>query len=939
MNNFLYFIAKQIYDENSNNLNNICIVFPNNRAALFFNKYLIQIADKTVWTPKYTTINNFISDLSDYTLGDDISLIFELYKVYKKNLSSVESFDSFYYLGKMILNDFNDIDKNYLSAKDIYKNLKDIKEIENYFDYLTEDQKQVINKFWINFYKNKDSDQKSNFASIWGKLYNIYDDFNKVVKNKGEVYEGVIYKQLYDKIVSNSNLEINYEKIIFVGLNALNVTEQKLLDYLQKKNKAQFYWDADKYYFENEIFEAGNFIRENSKKFTPKLPLTDSIFNNFSKDKNIDVYSVSSNTGQSKIIGNILTKLANDKFDEENTAIVLADEELLIPVLNSIPNFIKNINITMGYPIKNTQSIGLVTNILKLWKESKLEDNERVFYYKNILSVLNHNLLKSNSTEINNFNDYIIDNNLIYIKSSNINFKSEALKFVFNNDLNNTELISNLILFIKNLLETIYQNNETTNKIEKEILFNIYFTLNRLNEVIEKEKFKFDKIQTYISLINSVLNGLSIPFEGEPLRGIQVMGILETRVLDFENVIILSSNEGVLPKISVASSFIPYNLRKGFGLPTIENQDSIFSYYFYRLIQRAKNISLVYNSEQSYTNTGEVSRFVKQLEYESGKQINYYNVENNISYDKKNKISVAKNQVVINILNEYFTNNQKYLSPSAINTYLDCELKFYFNYVSKLKEPKEFIEEIDSATFGTLFHKSMELIYNPFLNKIVSKDDITEIIKSKAFIINIKTAFENEKIKIQKQAVITFEVIKENVLQTLQKDLVYAPFKILNLEKDFKKIIDLNFNNSTKQIVIKGNIDRVDEQNGLIRIIDYKTGKAEQKTPDILSLFDSEIEKRPKAIFQTMIYAMAYKSEKKSTNIIPSVYQIKELYKEDFDYRLFIDKDVLLFDNYEKEFIEVLKNTINKIFDPKNAFKQTSITSNCKYCNYKNFCY
>lgn len=939
MNNFLYFIAKQIYDENSNNLNNICIVFPNNRAALFFNKYLIQIADKTVWTPKYTTINNFISDLSDYTLGDDISLIFELYKVYKKNLSSVESFDSFYYWGKMILNDFNDIDKNYLSAKDIYKNLKDIKEIENYFDYLTEDQKQVINKFWINFYKNKDSDQKSNFASIWGKLYNIYDDFNKVVKNKGEVYEGVIYKQLYDKIVSNSNLEINYEKIIFVGLNALNVTEQKLLDYLQKKNKAQFYWDADKYYFENEIFEAGNFIRENSKKFTPKLPLTDSIFNNFSKDKNIDVYSVSSNTGQSKIIGNILTKLANDKFDEENTAIVLADEELLIPVLNSIPNFIKNINITMGYPIKNTQSIGLVTNILKLWKESKLEDNERVYYYKNILSVLNHNLLRSNSTEINNFNDYIIDNNLIYIKSSNINFKSEALKFVFNNDLNNTELISNLILFIKNLLETIYQNNETTNKIEKEILFNIYFTLNRLNEVIEKEKFKFDKIQTYISLINSVLNGLSIPFEGEPLRGIQVMGILETRVLDFENVIILSSNEGVLPKISVASSFIPYNLRKGFGLPTIENQDSIFSYYFYRLIQRAKNISLVYNSEQSYTNTGEVSRFVKQLEYESGKQINYYNVENNISYDKKNKISVAKNQVVINILNEYFTNNQKYLSPSAINTYLDCELKFYFNYVSKLKEPKEFIEEIDSATFGTLFHKSMELIYNPFLNKIVSKDDITEIIKSKSFIINIKTAFENEKIKIQKQAVITFEVIKENVLQTLQKDLVYAPFKILNLEKDFKKIIDLNFNNSTKQIVIKGNIDRVDEQNGLIRIIDYKTGKAEQKTPDILSLFDSEIEKRPKAIFQTMIYAMAYKSEKKSTNIIPSVYQIKELYKEDFDYRLFIDKDVLLFDNYEKEFIEVLKNTINKIFDPKNAFKQTSITSNCKYCNYKNFCY
>ncbi len=943
MDNFLTIIAKRIYKNHKSYLNDICIVFPNNRAALFFNKHLIQITDQIIWKPKYTTINNFIFETSNYTLADDLSLVFDLYKVYKKIMNSHESFDSFYFWGKMILNDFNDIDKNSLNAKDIYTNLRDIHEIENIFDFLNENQKQAITKFWQNFENNKDSEQKKQFKSIWDNLYNIYVEFNKVIKQKKAVYEGVIYKEIYDKIKNYENLNLKYKKVIFVGLNALNNTEFKLLEYFNKQKKAEFYWDIDKYYINNKLFEAGYFIRENAKILTPEIPFSNDIFDNFKKTKNIDVYSVPSNTGQTKILTNILQKLIDkNNFIEEQTAIILADEELLVPVLNSIPHFINNVNVTMGYPLKNTQSLGLINNLLKLWKETKNENSENVFYYKNILSVLHHNLLHNiNTPQINELKKYLLDNNKIYLKSSEINLSAKLFKLIFDNKISGNKIISKLITVIQTLLELNNndQNLQYENKIEKEILYNIYLNLNRLNDIIETEKLEFKNFKTYISLINTVLSSISAPFTGEPLKGLQIMGILETRALDFKNIIILSLNEGILPKVSAASSFIPYNLRKGYGLPTIENQDAIFSYYFYRLIQRAENISLVYNNEQTYTNTGEASRFIKQLQYESNKKIIFFNAQNNIAIDASNKIEIPKTDNVKNILNEYFTITGKYLSPSAINTYLDCSLKFYFRYVAKIKEPDEIVENIDSALFGTIFHKSMELIYNPFLNKLVNKSDIKKIISQKTYINSINKAFADENIKIEKQALITHEIIKENVLQILQKDIEYTPFTILHLEKDFKKQIEINFDNKNQKITVKGNIDRIDKIQDKTRIIDYKTGKAKQKTKQISDLFDTIIDERPKAIMQTMIYAMAYKAETSNNNIYPCVYQIKQLFDKNFSYQLFLDKQILRYNDYQNEFENELKSTINRIFDPTQNFKQTDNKKHCEYCEYKKICY
>ena len=941
MNIFLKIIANQIYKKHKNIFDEICIVFPNNRASLFFNKYLTEIASTEIWKPKYTTINNFIYEITDFNLADDLSLVFNLYKIYKKIMKSNESFDSFYFWGKMILNDFNDIDKNNLNAKDIYANLRDIKEIENIFDILNDNQKSAIKHFWHNFEQNKDSEQKKQFKSIWENLYKIYTEFNNIIKQKNEVYEGVIYKDVYNKIL-NYNINTNYKKIIFIGLNALNNTEFKLLEYLQKQKITEFYWDIDKYYIDNKLFEAGNFIRKNAKILKPEIAFNNKIFDNFDKQKNINIYSVSSNTGQTKILSDIITKLSKqNNFNEEQTAVILANEELLIPVINSIPEFIKNINVTMGYPIKNTQSFGLINNIIKLWKETKYNNNESNFYYKNVLSVIHHNLLQ-NITDFNTdkFEEQLISQKKIYITPKDINTKSELLKNIFQDQINLSKTIENLIAIISEIINLTDNNqNETTSKIETEVLFSIYLNLNRLNDIIKTEKIKFKNFKTYENLIQNILSSISVPFEGEPLKGLQIMGILETRAIDFKNIIILSLNEGTLPKVSVASSFIPYNLRRGFNLPTIENQDSIFSYYFYRLIQRAKNISLVYNAEQTYTNTGEASRFIKQLQYESGKKINFINVENNIALNAKNKITIKKNQAIINILDKYFTNPKKYISPSAINTYIDCSLKFYFRYIAKIKEPDEITENIDSALFGTIFHKAMELTYKPFLNKIVNQNDIEKIINKETYIKHINQAFNDEKIKLEKQVIITYEIIKENILQALKKDKTYTPFKILYLEKDFKTQLNINFNNTTKKITVKGNIDRVDKINNKTRIIDYKTGKAEQKINEISNMFNPLIDKRPKAIMQTMIYAMAYKSETNNNNLYPCIYQIKELHSNKFYYELFFNKKILQYDDIEDNFKTELTKTINKIFDTKQNFSQTDNQNHCKYCEYKKICY
>ena len=951
MKEFLKSVAEDIYLKHSNNLDNICVIFPNQRAGVYFSKFLIETAKSPIFKPKTLTISDIFSNSSYLSLADDIYLIYQLYKIYKSVLSSNDSFDAFYFWGEMLLNDFRDIDKELVNTEDLFKNLKSIKEIENIFDYLSSEQKEVIKQFWSKFNDNKDSNQKKVFVSVWDSLNLIYNKFTSELKSKNIAYEGMLYRELANKIDNNIALDIDCKKIIFVGLNALNKVEQKLLFELKKTYNAEFYWDYDNYYINKSFFEASIFINQNIKKFGSVFDKSEKgIYNNFEADKAINVFSVTSNIGQTKLINNILEKIkseAKNDFDENEIAIILADEQLLIPTLNSLPQYINNVNITMGYPLKFTPILSLIDNIILLWKNSRSKSSEdKTFYYKDVLRITSHQIISIfETTETKAKIGELIAKNTINIPHNYFNELSTILKTIFtgiSQSNSYSEYITNIISEIIKQVDVYNNENNDALKIEKEYLFNLYTKINILSDIIEKEKIVFEKTETYFYVLKSILQNIAVPFTGEPLLGLQVMGILETRVLDFKNLIFISVNEGILPKVSVSSSFIPYNLRKGFGLPTIENQDAIYAYYFYRLIQRAENINIIYNAEQNENSTGEISRYIKQLEYESKHNIIFNDVNFNISSQDSGNISIEKNRDIITTLKNYYEEKTRTLSPSALNTYIDCSLKFYYKYIANIKEPKEIIENVDAAIFGTILHKSLELVYKLFEKENISKEIINKIIKSKTYIEDIRTAFSLSNINIEKQNILSFEIIKKNVLQVLEKDKEYTPFIILGLEKTYEKEINFKLEDTNKSVLLKGNIDRLDQIEDSIRVIDYKTGKAEMAIEDIPDIFDSEKEKRANAVLQTMFYSYVF-DNKNNNELIPSVYQIKKIYSKDFNYKLSIKdgkKKLAIndFSLYKKEFELLLANKISDIFNPKINFEQTKNDKHCEYCEFSDLC-
>jgi len=519
-----------------------------------------------------------------------------------------------------MLNDFDDIDKYLVNPEDLFKNLKSLKSIQDQFTYLSDEQIEAIKQFWQSFDPEKHSSHQDDFISIWNVLLNIYQSFNKRLNELGIAYEGMIYRDVTNKLKGNDIIGLTHQKYVFAGFNALNNCEKKLFNYLQNNKMADFYWDYDESYINNPYHEAGFFLRENISEF--KAPVSFSsqnVFNSLLQEKNIEIISVPSDIGQTKVITKILQESTVNHIDSPNkTAIVLADEDLLVPILHSVPDSIDNVNITMGYPVNNTPIYSLLEHLIDLQKNAKATKTETRFYYKNVLAVLSHQYVNSQfQEEANQLIQFIKTNNKIVISNielaSCVFFQSLFIKVDSYQDL--SEYLLNILHHIYNSLKKTGNEDTIHNpSLEKEYIYHIYLSINRLKEVLEEQNIPI-KMETYIRLVRKIIRNLRVPFTGEPLSGLQIMGILETRLLDFENLFICSMSEGVLPKTEASLSFVPYSLRKGFGLPTIEHQDAIYAYYFYRLIQRAKNVTLMYNSSSDGMKTGEMSRFLYQLKF------------------------------------------------------------------------------------------------------------------------------------------------------------------------------------------------------------------------------------------------------------------------------------------------------------------------------------
>ena len=942
MNNFLHNVCQDIYTKHKNIFKETIIVFPNKRAGVFFKKHLEDVVKETIWLPKVTTLNEFIEELSGMQKDDNMSLIFKLYHIYKGHTKTEESFDDFYYWGEMLLNDFDDIDKYLVDAKDLFKNLKSLKEIDSQFDYLTEEQIKAIKKFWSAFAIENISQNQTDFIVLWEKLYAIYSDFKKQLNKEGVCYEGMGYR-LIDEKIRSKKLDIKSKKIIIVGFNALNRCEEKLFTHLKNINIAEFYWDYDSYYVNNENNEAGIYMRKNLKSFPNNFKMDN--YNVFKqKEKTVEIYSVPSDIGQTKILSTHLENINKD--DLEQNAIILGDENLLIPTIHSIPKTINAVNVTMGYPAQNSTVAGFIRNIVDLQTSVKSTKESTLFYFKPLIAILNHQFI--NTGNANNDIKKIKDKNKVYITKSYLSVDDKTLNIF---DCPQTGIESGNYL-LKVLQDTFHKlekidTDENLIKIEKEYLFHLYTSIKRTNSILEEYKIELAP-KTYYHIISKIIKGLSIPFEGEPLAGLQVMGLMETRLLDFDNLYVLSSNEGKLPKTSSSQSYIPYNLRKGFGLPTIEHQDSIYAYYFYRLIQRAKNIKFYYSTRADGIRTGEMSRFLYQLKYESGLKIKEHNVINEISVENKKDISYPKDSITIDKLTEIACNKDKPLSPTAINEYLACKLRFYFKYISRLKEEDDVTEDIDPRIFGMIFHDTMELIYKPLIGKSLDKTTIENIIKDKKTIQkHLSYSFEDNYLKehgstsIEGKDRVIYDILFKYIIEVLNKDKSYAPLKIIATEGEYRTTINID----GKQVYIKGYIDRIDETEDSVRILDYKTGKANCDFKSVEELFGEDSKKHNKAALQTLLYCMMYEPNVSNGKMItPGIYALKDIFGKNYEYRLTCkpEKKKVAIKDYKEYKFEIengLKDLLIEMFDTKKAFTQTDDVKTCDYCAFRELCH
>lgn len=962
MKPFLYQVATLFYQQYGAEIHRLAFVFPNRRAGLFFQKYLSEISEIPLFSPSILTINDLFMQLSGKHPADKIQMLFRLYELYKQRSGSSESFDEFIYWGEMLLNDFDDIDKYMVDARMLFRNVSDLKSLDDDFNYLSPEQVQAIRSFWSSFYPKGDSPNQQHFLELWEILYDLYASLRTSLAKDGCGYDGMIFREVVEQLEKEPMSDFPFDQVVFVGLNALSVSEERLLLALQKKGVADFYWDYVGPWVTDPENKASFFLERNLRLFPSRmqLPATEPV------QAEIRVMGVPSAIGQAKQVYPILQALADEQqlTDESalRTAIVLPDEHLLVPVLNAIPEAIQHINVTMGYPLAGTPVAALMEYILTLQKNIRYIDRVPVFYFRDVLPILNHQyVMAAAPEEVSQLVKDMTAGNRIYVHAADLN-RHELLSILFT-PVQNTEELSDYLIHVLEALnaclrnkrpnpddeEMISNSTQTTVDIEQEFIFHYFATVNRMKEVMREAKIEM-RLDTYFRLLKRMTDLITIPFEGEPLSGLQVMGVLETRALDFDRLIILSMNEGIFPLKKAANSFIPYNLRRGFGLPTYEHQDSVWAYHFYRLIRRAKQVTLLYDTRTTGLQTGEVSRFVHQLRY----HYQYPLIDELVVYDVASSavppISVQKTAEVEKLLSDFLSGGPRALSASAINTYLDCPLKFYFSVLEQIQEEDEITETVERDVFGSILHKVMEDLYAPFKGKLVTADLLKLLRKDQPLLTGtIARAFAELFFKspvvrsLEGENFLTGEMIRKYAEKILEQDARFTPFHYIESEKKVRATITLS---DKRAVQLKGFIDRVDSLDRVLRIVDYKTGSGKLEFESVEGLFDKEAKDRPKAVMQVFLYAWMYQQLPEYTGmpIQPAIYYLRTLFQRSFDPvveqkkgRGKADK-VNSFQEFVADFEDKLRQCLDEIFNLDIPFTQTETGKACAYCSFRGLC-
>ena len=957
MESFLKLVAADLYKHTEGNLAHTAVVFPNKRAGLFFNEYLAQESDSPIWSPAYVSISELFRSLSPWEVGDPVKLVCELYKIFRRETQSTETLDDFYFWGEMLISDFDDADKNRVDTDKLFSNLQDLRNIMDDYTFIDDEQEEAIRQFFQNFSIERRTALKERFISLWNVLGNIYKGFRESLASQNIAYEGMMYRHVIEHLDVD---KLPYEKYVFVGFNVLNKVEHTLFTQLKDAGKAVFYWDYDEFYMKENrqavTHEAGEFIRRNLRDFPS--PLSGELFKNLSKPKEVHYIASSTENAQARYLPQWIRN--NLTTPEKETAVVLCNEALLQPVLHSLPAEVKHVNITMGFPLSQTPVYSFLIALLELHTHGFNFKSGR-YTFQSVVTLLKHPYTRQLTGQAELLEKELTRNNRFYPLPGELG-KDEFLTRLF------TPLSGNLNLCIR-LSETLQQvasiyqantsgteNTDAFNQLYRESLFKAYTTINRFRTLIEEDELTVQS-ETFRRLLVKVLSATNIPFHGEPAIGMQVMGVLETRNLDFRHLVLLSVNEGQLPKSGGDSSFIPYNLRKAFGMTTIEHKIAVYAYYFYRLLQRAERITLMYNTSSDGLNRGEWSRFMLQFLIEWPHPITRQFLEAGQSPQGTSPITVEKTPDVMRRMQSLFdvrANPKAKFSPSALNYYLDCPLKFYYRYVAGLSAPDEVSAEIDSATFGSIFHYAAEHIYKDLTThgKVINKEALETLLRNEVKLQDyVDTAFkklffnvpQNEKPEYNGVQLINSAVIARYLKQLLQNDLRYAPFTFIASEMEVDEPIDIQTPKGVIKSRIGGIIDRMDSKDGTLRIVDYKTGGDADTPPHVESLFIPD-KKRSNYVFQTFLYAAIMCRKQPTMKIAPALLYIHRAATETYSPVIQMGESrkpkeaVEDFSKYEKEYRERLQRLLEEIFNPEKSFTQTEIIEKCTYCDFKALC-
>ena len=893
MSAFLHNVAQQLFTTFGTDLSKVTVVFPNKRASLFLNEHLARLSDQPIWSPSYTTISDLFRSLSPREVADPIKLICDLYKSFIACTGIEETLDHFYGWGEILLADFDDVDKHMAPAEKVFANLRNIHEFDD-DSYLTEQQREMIRKFFSNFNEDHNTELKQRFLSLWSHIYDIYLDFNARLASQGIAYEGALYREVIESMIADKTFLSKTSwlvvppraecfskerscpilgEYVFVGFNLLHPVEQALIDHLGPRAMV---------------------IQDNDEE-TPK---------------NISIISAPTNNIQARYVSTWLQE--NNRIEAgSKTAIVLADESLLQSVIHCLPPEVSKVNITTGYPLSQTATASDPS--LGDWGQDLL-------------------LRKQSARGCNPSQD----------------------------------------VFEKKVLV-----QSPVNPLEAEAQFRLYTIFNRLMNLIESGDLQVSD-ETLQRLLTQIIGSTTIPFHGEPIEGIQIMGVLETRNLDFDHVLLLSCNEGNLPKGINDTSFIPYSLRKAYGLTTIDHKVSIYANYFRRLLQRAQDVTLVYNNATTDGKTGEMSRFMLQMMVEGRHPITYKTLQAGQTPILNHPQSVAKTEAVMQRLQSLDT-----LSPSALSRYLRCPLQFFYRYVAGLEEYEDEDERIDNRLFGNIFHKAAQNLYQKMINPrsaLITAEALEGCLKTK---VDIERAVD-EAIKLELFHIedpmaamppltglqlINREVLIRYVRQLLEIDRRLAPFTILGLETPIYSSLGqiLSFQNvlarstssaalgsaacyqrdarmfyerkDLSSLRIGGIIDRLDmvtlpDGSTRIRVVDYKTGSGRLRSlPDIASIFDpANLKNHSDYYLQTILYAIITKGS-------PCLLFIQHAGTDDYDPTLLIgNTPVTDINEIKDEFLQHLNTLLTEIFDPDTPFLPTEERTRCKSCPFHSLC-